>query len=171
VFDKGDVVVAPGCGVGYIESIEDIAVDAEESVKTYKIVLDGEGGESGESTTDNDKMMVMWVPTHRAVIDGIRRPMEASTVDEVLDTIVKTVAPKKRSNWNRRQRRYRELLMSNDPMQLAELLGELASVRQNKALSFGERRMYERAKSLLGAELKAACNDNVEERFEKALAA
>ncbi len=158
VFDEGDVVVAPGCGVGHIDSIEGVDLGGDESVQMYKIVLETNG-------------MEMWVPTHRAVIDGIRRPMEASTVDEVLNTIRKTVAPKKRSNWNRRQRRYRELLMSNDPMQLAELLGELASVRQNKALSFGERRMYERAKSLLGAELKAACDDDVEERFEKALAA
>lgn len=159
VFNAGDVVVTPGCGVGHIEEIDQVDI-GDEPVKMYKILLQTTG-------------MRMWVPTYRAEVDGVRRPIETEAVAKVLKVIRETKAPKKRSNWNRRQRRYQGLLMSNDPMQLAELLGELASVRQKKTLSFGERRLFERAHGLLLAELEAACEsgEDVAAKFEEALAA
>ena len=156
-FCEGDMVVAPGCGVGHIEEIAGVNL-GDEPIQMYKIKLD---------TTD----VRMWVPTHRAAIDGIRRPIEKNAIPEILQTIEETKAPVKRANWNRRQRRYRELLMSNDPLQIAALLGELASVRAVKSLSFGERQMFERARDLLAAELQTTCeqSDDIVGRLEKAL--
>lgn len=158
-FRKGDVVVAPGCGAGLVEDIEDVELGGE-SVQMYRIrVIDDE--------------VRMWVPVGNARVQGIRSPVEASDVKELLQTIRDTVAPKKRATWNRRQRRYNELLMSNDPRQIAALLGELASVRSGKPLSFGERRLFDRAKRLFTAELKAAAPDpkKVVLRLDEALAA
>jgi len=157
-FTQEDVVVVPGCGVGKIEAIETMTA-GDEPVEMYKIFVEATG-------------VRMWVPTYRAAADGFRRPLEADRIDAVLEVIRETTAPEKRATWNRRQRRYQELLMSNDPMQLAALLGELASVRQAKALSFGERKMFDRACDLMSAELQSATESpDVVQRFEDALAA
>jgi len=117
--------------------------------------------------------MRLWIPVHRAAVDGLRAPFAQDDIERLLSIIQDTEAPEKRATWNRRQRRYQELLMSNDPIQLAELLGELASVRQRKALSFGERKMFDRAWDLMQVELRSACDapDEVVQRFESALAA
>lgn len=158
-FEKGDVVVAPGCGAGLVEDIEEVELGGE-SVSMYRIhVIDNE--------------VRIWVPVGTARVQGIRSPVDAAEVTTLLQTIRDTVAPKKRATWNRRQRRYNELLMSNDPQQLAELLGELASVRNGKPLSFGERRLFDRARSLLAAELRATSDrpEKVARDLEAALAA
>jgi len=158
-FEQDDVVVVPGCGVGKIEAIETMDT-GDEPVEMYKIFVESTG-------------VRMWVPTYRATADGFRRPLEEDRIEAVLECIRETTAPEKRATWNRRQRRYQELLMSNDPMQLAALLGELASVRQNKALSFGERKMFDRACDLMSAELQQASPKpkDVVKQFEEALAA
>lgn len=147
-FEVGDYVVAPGCGVGVVESIEAIEL-GDTPTKMYKIHL-----ESNDTT--------MWVPTWRVGVDGIRSPMTPEIVAKAMETMAETEAPKKRANWNRRQRRYNDLLMSNDPLQMAALLGELASVRREKKLSFGERRLYDRVRDMMEAELTAALDDDRE---------
>ena len=90
--------------------------------------------------------------------EAVRPPMSADEAEEVLEVVGAQAAPKERANWNRRQRRYRELLMSNEPRRMAELLGELAAVRKVKALSFGERTLFETVRDLLLAELEVAAN-------------
>ncbi|MCB9675216.1 MAG: hypothetical protein H6737_08870 [Alphaproteobacteria bacterium] len=150
-------MVAPGCGVGHIEDVQGVELGGD-SVEMYRIVLEANG-------------MQMWVPVARAGAEGLRPPIGPDAVEAVLAAVRDTVPPATRLNWNRRQRRYREQLMSNDPMQLAQLVGELASVRQEKTLSFGERTMFERARELLQSELSAVADAGVVERLEEALAA
>ncbi len=158
-FKEGDLVVVPGCGVGHIEEIETMDL-GDDVTQMYRILV--------EATE-----MRLWIPVHRAAVDGLRAPFAQDDIERLLTIIQDTEAPEKRATWNRRQRRYQELLMSNDPIQLAELLGELASVRQRKALSFGERKMFDRAWDLMQVELRSACDapDEVVQRFESALAA
>ncbi|MCA9567547.1 MAG: hypothetical protein KC656_06880 [Myxococcales bacterium] len=157
-FREGGMVVVPGCGVGQIEDIEVVQMD-DITVSMYRIVVEGD--------------VRIWVPTATARLQGIRRPVAEERVQALLDAVRDTTAPTERATWNRRQRRYTEQLMSNDPLQLAELLGELASVRSRKALSFGERRLFDRAVTLLGGELRVAAEDpaSVEEALAEALAA
>ena len=87
-------------------------------------------------------------------------------------------APDVRANWNRRRIRYTEMLSSNEPLQLAALVGELAAVQaqkrdKNQALSFGERQLLDQAQGLLVAEV-AACTsrapDEVQRELEQRLA-
>lgn len=151
-------MVVPGAGVGRIEAIEKMDL-GDDVAEMYRILV--------EATE-----MRLWIPVHRATVEGVRPPFEASRIDDLLTIIEDTEAPEKRATWNRRQRRYQELLMSNDPVQLAELLGELASVRQRKALSFGERKLFDRAWDLMQVELTAcSAGDEVVQRFAEALAA
>lgn len=158
-FEKGDCVVAPGCGVGHVEAIEVMEMDKKE-VPMYRIRVE-----------DND--VVMWIPHVAAGEQGLRTPMKATKIDSVLEDVRKTTAPLKRATWNRRQRRYREQIMSNDPSEIGKLLGELSSARQRKPLSFGERLMFERARKLLEHELLVAAKvpSTVSARLDEALAA
>ena len=75
---------------------------------------------------------VLWVPVGRLSVEGIRLPADEDHVEEAWELIPVQEAPKKRTNWNRRHRRYQEMLMSNQPKQLAELIGELVAVREAK---------------------------------------
>ncbi len=155
-----DLVVVPGCGVGRIEAIEKMAVEDEE-VELYRIDLgDGNGR--------------MWVPTHLVGAQGVRPVMSSERAEQTWQVIKDQEAPEKRQNWNRRQRRYNEKLMSNEPLEMAELLGELAAVRAQKELSFGERKIFERVRELLISEIAAALGEprpKVEERMTATLAA
>ena len=103
-YNEGDIVVAPGCGVGVVEEIENVDL-GDAPVEMYRI----------RSRTTGVRM---WVPVVRAQLDGLRRPMSPEVVDDVLRIIGATEAPETRATWNRRQRRYRELLQSNRRSQL-----------------------------------------------------
>ena len=159
VYGVDELVVVPGCGVGRIEAVEEMDVEGEE-VELYRIDL-GEG---------NGRM---WVPTHLVNAQGVRRVMTGDSAVEAWRVIEAQEAPDERQNWNRRQRRYNEKLMSNEPLEMAELLGELAAVRNKKELSFGERKIFDRVRELLIEELAAATEqtrNNVERRMVQALA-
>ena len=159
--EVGANVVVPGCGVGEIMAIE--TMDLGEGDQAMVRIALGER-EDGR----------MWVPVDRLVAEGIRSVMPKDRVKETWKAIEETVAPKKRDNWNRRQRRYNEQLMSNEPKQMGELLGELASVRREKPLSFGERRLFEKVEALLIDELAAAMGKErevVEKKMAKLIGA
>ncbi|MEN0062681.1 MAG: CarD family transcriptional regulator [Myxococcota bacterium] len=154
-----ELVVVPGCGVGRVEAVETMDVDGER-VELYRIDL---GESSGR----------MWVPTNLVDVQGVRKVMSPDSAEEAWSIITAMEAPEARQNWNRRQRRYNEKLMANQPMELAELLGELAAVRSTKELSFGERKIFERVRELLVSEIAAACGQTrgqVEERMTEVLA-
>ena len=145
-----DMVVVPGCGVGRGEAVE-----------LYRIDL---GDTKGR----------MWVPTHLVNAQGLRPVMTIERAKEAWTVIEAQAAPDERQNWNRRQRRYNEKLLSNEPIEMAELLGELAAVRNKKELSFGERKIFEKVRELLICEIAAAMaqpRPKIEQRMSKALAA
>jgi RNA polymerase-interacting CarD/CdnL/TRCF family regulator len=158
--EAGDVVVVPGVGVGSIEGTQILDVMGE-TVEVTRIVCE----EASEVST-------LYVPPDNLGQEGIREPISEEGVEPVLETIASTEAPAKRGTWNRRRRRYNDMLMSNEPMKMAELLGELASARSRKPLSFHERRLFERVKTMVVEELAVALDmsrDEVEDRLREAL--
>lgn len=159
-FIVGDMVVIPGCGVGAIEDIEVVDL-GEETVRTYKIYV--------KATA-----MHMWIPVSIAASKGLRAPVDLKRLKVLFEAIRQTTAPAKRTNWNQRQRRYNEQLMSADPLDLAQLLGELSAVKHGgKTLSFGERRLFDRARDLFQSEVDHATDDaeKAAAQLEAALAA
>ena len=140
-FSVGSEVVVQGCGVGRVAAIETVAL-GEEEAEMYKIEFEGTSFRT-------------WIPLER--IEGVARPvMSSDDADAMLEVIGTTEAPKKRANWRRRHARYMKMLMANEPIELAALLGELAAVRQEKVLSFQERKLFERVKTLMVRELAVA---------------
>ena len=58
--------------------------------------------------------------------------------------------------WNQRYRMYMEKLKSGSPFDIAEVLRNLLLLKSGKALSFGERKMLDSARSLLVKEISIA---------------
>ena len=162
-FRVGDAVVAPGCGVGHIEGIETMDM-GDAPVQLYRITFDEEGTK-------------MWVPLTQVAAKGLRPVMTSDRVADIWHAIDNQELPDQRATWNRRYRRYNDMLMSNHPKSMAEVLGELLALRREKKLSFGEKRLFERVSTLLIGELAAASDRSREDvakdldaRFEAAAA-
>ncbi|MEO0605104.1 MAG: hypothetical protein AAF211_26985, partial [Myxococcota bacterium] len=142
-----------------VDAIEQMTIE-EEAVELYRIDLGQSAGR-------------MWVPINLADAQGVRKVMSTESAEQAWQIITAMEAPEARQNWNRRQRRYNEKLMGNEPLELAELLGELAAVRSTKELSFGERKIFERVRELLVSEIAAACGEErmqIEKRMNEVLA-
>ncbi len=160
-FRVGDCVVAPGCGVGTIEGVETMDM-GDAPVELYRITFDEEGTR-------------MWVPLSQVAAKGLRPVMDKERVKDIWYAIDNQELPNKRATWNRRYRRYNDMLMSNHPKSMAEVLGELLALRKEKKLSFGEKRLFERVRTLLVGEIAAAAGreredvaTDIDKRFEKA---
>jgi CarD family transcriptional regulator len=78
---------------------------------------------------------------------------DAKKVVEILkaDEVAVTSQP-----WNRRYREYTEMLKSGSPFEVAKVLRDLYRLRSDKELSFGERQLLDKARSLLITELALA---------------
>lgn len=144
-FAIGDSVVVPGLGVGSLASIEEIAVGDDTSERVYRVEF---GAGKGR----------IWVPVDRSGEVGLREVMSKDAAEHAFEVIKSQKAPKKRAHWNRRRQRYEGLLASDQPTEVAALVGELADVQRTKdsPLSFSEKRMLEKACDILVAELVAA---------------
>lgn len=148
----GDSVVVPGCGVGQVEAVETMDLSGTGSEEELFRI----GFQDGDQRR-------MWVPVARVAEQNLRPVMSAELVEQTWEVIASQEAPDARATWNRRQRRYSEMLMSNSPRALAELLGELAAVRAEKPLSFTEKRMFRQVWDLLVGEISVSTGKTREE--------
>lgn len=158
-YQVGERVVVPNCGVGRIEGIEKMDVGGSQ-VDLYRIDL----GAAGR----------IWVPLGRMVAEGIRPVMGREALEETWEIVASQEVPDHREHWNRRRRRYTEMLMSNEPQAVARVVGELGAVDAEKRLPFAERQLYERARNLLVDEIAAASGRKratVEKQLTKTLRA
>ncbi len=163
-FQVDEMVVVPGCGVGRVDAVEEMNL-GDTSVETYRIDL---GEELGK----------YWVPKVRADAEGVRRPMSADRVEDTWELIRSQTSPDKLPNWRNRRRRYEEMMLSNEPGELATLVGELVCERNRKrekkqVLSHHELRIFERTQTLIVQEIAAATGrtrEVVRERLEEVMA-
>lgn len=149
----GDVVVVPALGLGVVEARESVNTGAGE-VAAFRIVLE-------------EHNLHYWAPVDRVGELGLRKPMKKERIKALWAAMTSQEAPEKPANWNRRSRRFQEILMSNEPILLAEMVGELVATKLAKkekkaVLSFGERRLLARATGLIAAELAAIKGVTVE---------
>ena len=143
---QNDLVVVPGLGVGRVEGKEQVDIGST-TLRAFCVTIRDEAGK-------------VWIPEDRTDGHGLRAPMDEATATSHLQAIAKQEAPKKRANWRNRQRRYEQTIASNEPGALAKMIGELLAVQRAKkqkkqVLSFGERRLLDRAKNLLFGEVAA----------------
>jgi len=149
-FKIGDKVVCPPHGVGEINLI-----------KTQKV-----GGDDHKlfDITILDSGLKISVPVSQAEMRGMRKVMDKRSV-EMVYKILKTKRVKSDNQpWNRRSREYWNKITNGSIFEIAEVMRDLSNLKGSKELSFGEKKMLERAQTLLVSEIaiaKARTHDKV----------
>jgi CarD family transcriptional regulator len=144
-FNVGQKAVYPCHGVGTIEHIESCNIGGAEQ-EFYVLKIHATGA----------KVMV---PTRAAKTVGLRSVISAPDVDAIFD-ILKSPSKKSTATWNRRFRALNEKLNTGDLIEIAEVLRDLSCLKQDKDLSFGEKKMLERARNMIVSEICAARNQD-----------
>ncbi|MGE4559301.1 MAG: CarD family transcriptional regulator [Desulfobulbus sp.] len=156
MFSEGDMAVYPAHGVGLIEAIETQTIGGiDQSFYVMRIL-------------DND--MTIMIPTANSANVGLRAIISGEEVTKVIDILKERDVKITPQTWNRRYREYMEKIKTGSVFEVAIVLRDLFLLKEDKDLSYGERKMLDTAKSLLVKELSLAKQideDNVEKQIEK----
>jgi len=139
MFNIGEVVVYPGYGLGKIIAIEEKEIEG----RSFKFFI----FKPFQSETE------IHIPQTSLSRIGLRPILSKEEVPRVYESLSKKEITLSQENWNKRFREYTEKLKSGDIFLLAELLRELHEVSKKKPLSFGEKKIFEKAKEHLIIEL------------------
>ena len=151
-FKVGDKAVYPGHGVGVVQAVETMDLDGD---RTQMYVL---------KILDNG--VTIRVPLQNASALGMRSVISEEQVRKVYDVLKDRDVPADNQTWNRRYREYLNKIQTGDPIEVGKVLRDLALLRHDKNLSFGERKMYDQAHRLLVEEL-AVAKDTDEQTIQK----
>jgi CarD family transcriptional regulator len=153
-FQVGDKAVYPAQGVAEIVGIE----QKEISGKIHRFYV--------LRVLDSD--MRILVPIDKAQQVGLREVATADEIDEVMDILRERDVHVDKQTWNRRYRGFMEKIKTGSLFEVAEVFRDLYRLKEQKTLSFGERRMLDTAKSLIVKELAIARN-TPENKIEREL--
>ena len=152
MFKVGDLAVYPAHGVGRIEALESKDISGlQQSFYIMRIL-------------END--MIIMIPTGNVDSVGLRQVIDKDQVREIYQILKDRDVSLETTNWNRRYREYMEKIKTGSVFEVAAVLRDLYLLRQDKELSFGERKMLDMARSLLVKEISVS-NDQTEENVEK----
>ncbi len=150
------MAVYPAHGVGLIEAIETQTIGGiDQSFYVMKIL-------------DND--MTIMIPTATSENVGLRAIISDHEVSEVITILKERDIKINAQTWNRRYRDYMEKIKTGSVFEVAVVLRDLFLLKEDKELSYGERKMLDTAKSLLVKELSLAKKKEekeIEEQIEK----
>jgi len=144
MFRIGDKAVYPGHGVGVIESIENKQISGRELMFYMLRIVD-----SG---------MTIMIPRDNAEAVGLRGVIRKLEIPKVIRILKNRDVEVDTQTWNRRYREYMEKINTGSIYEIAEVIRDLHLLRNEKELSFGERKILETAKTFLVKELAIAQN-------------
>ena len=150
------MAVYPAHGVGLIQTIEKQTIGGvDQSFYVMKIL-------------DND--MTIMIPTATSANVGLRAIISDDEVTKVIDILKARDVQVTAQTWNRRYRDYMDKIKTGSVFEVAVVLRDLFLLKEDKELSYGERKMRDTAKNLLVKELSLAKQmdqDKVERQIEK----
>ena len=155
-FKIGDKAVYRNHGVAIITGIETIEMYGNSQAVYVLEVMDSK----------RDRVMI---PVDKVNSVGLRSLISQEEVDEVYEILRERPGKFDQQTWNRRQRKYTEKINTGSVYDVAEVLRDLYLLKFDKTLSFGEKRMLDRAQQLLVKEL-AIARDKQEKEVEDELA-
>jgi CarD family transcriptional regulator len=158
MFHVGDTVVCPHHGAGRI--LEIIEQDFQGATRRYYSI----------QILHNN--MNIKLPVEGSEKAGIRPVIPEVMVEQVLG-VLRDDPTKMPLNWNRRVKHNREKISSGDPLELADVVRNLALRDAEKGLSTGEKQMFGRVKRMLASELmyaKSLALDDATAFLDKVLA-
>lgn len=136
-FKIGDFTVCPGHGVGQLVDIEERIIGAE---KKYffivKVISNG---------------MTVMVPTSSET--GIRGLVGQDEISKVFEILKNHEVSIDNSTWNRRYRDYMAKIKTGSLVEIADVLRALFLLKNQKNLSFGEKKMLDQCRELLAQEI------------------
>lgn len=153
-FNLGDKVVYPAHGVAEIVGIE--ASNIAGNQHDFYVLNILENG-----------MRVM-VPKANVDQVGMREIVSSDEADKVFEVLKKREKMVESTTWNRRHREYMEKIKTGSVFEVAKVLRDLYVLKNDKELSFGERKMLDTARSLLVREIslsKGISQEEVEIKF------
>jgi CarD family transcriptional regulator len=140
-FKVGDKAVYPAHGVGVIKRIESRKIGGTNQ-DFYVLQILSSGA----------TLMVPTTSCERAGMRGLISDMEIKNVYKIL----KSPGKVSHTTWNRRFREFNDKLRTGSVADIAEVLRDLCSLRGDKDLSYGEKKMMDKALSMLVSEISAA---------------
>ncbi len=152
-FKVGDHAVYPGHGVGRITAIETKEIFGNKAT-FYSVQL-------------LDSGMKIMVPRDNVDAVGLRPIISKNEASEVFEILKKEDIKIDNQTWNRRYREYVDKIKTGSVYEIAEVLRDLFLLKVDKELSFGERKMLDRARTLLLKELSLATSQEELESQEK----
>jgi len=141
LFKVGDKAVYPAHGVGVIKRIESRSVGGTNQ-DFYVIQILSSGA-------------TLMVPTTSCERAGMRSLISDVEIDNVY-SILRSKGKVSHTTWNRRFREFNDKLRTGSVADIAEVLRDLCSLRGDKDLSYGEKKMMDKALSMLVSEISAA---------------
>ncbi len=148
MFKIGDLAVYPAHGVGVIESYKKTVIAGQERSFLVMTIL--------------DNSMTIMIPQDNVEKVGLRKIIAPEKVEELFDILTEKEVTIEGKPWNKRFREYSERIKTGVPTEIAGVLRELVALKNEKGLSFGERKMFENVKSLLTREISIATKNSVE---------
>ena len=142
MFQIGDKAVYPGHGIGVIESIEKKQILGKEQM--FYILKIMENG------------MTIMIPRDNVNAVRLREVIRKIDVTKVIHILKDREVTLDNQTWNRRYREYMEKINTGSIFEIAEVLRDLHLLKDEKELSFGERKMMDTAKNLLVKEISVA---------------
>lgn len=144
-FKVGDLAVYPAHGVGRIEAIESRVVNGEKHDFYIMKILENN--------------MVIMIPTWNVDSVGLRDIISQKEIPKIMDVMTaKKELAVDNQTWNRRYREYMDKIKTGSLYEVAEVFRDLSLLKLTKDLSFGERKLYDTAHTLLIKELSTAKN-------------
>ena len=145
MFKIGDLAVYPAHGVGIIERIENREISGcQEDFFVMRIL---------------ENNMIIMIPSSNTKNVGLRELIDQTEVSKVFSILKnRDMYVDDNQTWNRRYRDYMDKIKSGSVFEVAEVYRDLSTIKQDKELSFGERKMLDTARSLLVKEISLAKN-------------
>ncbi len=153
MFKIGDLAVYPTQGVGVVEAIE-----AREM---------GGGRQEFYILRIVDSDMTIMVPVGNADLVGMRSLIDKARIPSIYNILEEKQNGGAMASWSRRQREYNEKIKTGDLCEVAAVLRELYQIREDKELSYGEKKVLDLARKLLVKEIAAAEGMDEEQIAEK----
>lgn len=146
----GDKAVYPGHGVGKITSIED--KDVMGNRLTFY---------SMEIMESGTKIMI---PKNRLKSVGVRPVASKKQAKEVMSILLNTTLEEEQKtvgkNWQKRHQSYMDKIKTGSIYEIAKVIRDLNQIKEGKELSYGEKKMMDKAKNILYSELSLTIDKN-----------
>lgn len=149
MFKIGDKVVYPMHGAGTIVAIEDREILGKKH-EYYVLLL------------PINKLKVM-IPVKKTDEVGVRKIMEISEMEEVLEILSSEEKFKMPTNWNRRYRFNLDKIKSGNLIEIAGVIKSLEKLDSKKSLSTGERKILNEARIIIISEMALVFDKDVDE--------